>query len=218
MSIIDWNEPYEEEKRRSRWGLSQVGDCHRKLSFIDHPGYEPKPLEPRVRRLFRFGDKTEELLAEEIQARGWNITGRQYEIEIRTRLGHIDGLICRDGFYDWALWECKSMSDWSFKKIKEDGVAKHSPQYYDQIQMYMSPLIDVNTCLFTGMNKNNSEIYSQWVRYDPFRVNTLCYKIRMLNKYADDYRIHPIPPYYKGWKKWQCRFCDYLEHCKEVKE
>ena len=107
------------------------------------------------------------------------------------------------------------MSDWSFGQICDKGVKEHSPQYYDQTQAYMANLA-VNDCIFTGMNKNTSDIYTEVIPFDNQRAKTLAWKTYMLNLYADHKRIHPIPPYYKGWKVWQCRFCDYVAHCKEV--
>jgi len=194
-----------QQHTRSSWGLSQIGDCERKLTYIDHPEYEAEMFDAKTIRIFNFGHKIEELLCWEIQERGHKIAHQQAEITWGGRKGHIDGII--DTQY---LWECKSHNSFAFKKLINNGLYQAYPQYHDQIQAYLNGT-KLSQALFTGMNKDNSVIYQETIDYDPRESLRLWNKIQLLNWYADKQLIHPIP----DWVSWHCKYCQYSKICKE---
>ena len=205
---IDFNSRIEGERPRSMFGLSQVGDCARKLTYIAL-GYTPEPIPARTIRIFALGNKGEDILADEIVKRGHVLTGQQREVEILKIYGHIDGII-DDSF----LWECKTANSRSFRKNKS-GIKKNSPQYYDQITLYIYGLqkqgLDITSCFFTILNKDTSEVYQEVIPYDKDHILTLIDKISFIQGHIDKKELCPVP---EGLT-WQCGYCQFAHLCKD---
>ena len=208
--MIDFDRALEQSSR-NYWGLSQVGDCQRKRTFIEHPDYEPEIFDANTIRIFQFGHKVEELLAEEIRQRGHELTDQQAKVEWCNRIGHIDGVIDGD-----ILWECKSMNSSAFNGwpkvpgLINAGVYQKYPHYYAQIQAYMNGM-GLSRALFTGLNKDNSVIYQEIIPYDDYESLRLYKDIHIVNRYCENQELHPIP----DWVTWHCRYCNYKKVCKE---
>ena len=210
--MIDFKTPLGQTPRAGGWGLSQVGDCERKLTFVDHPDFAPETFDAKTLRIFAFGHKVEELVAEEIVARGHKLTDQQGVIKWCDRVGHIDGVID-----ELTLWECKSLNSFAFNGSKnipgliKVGVKEKYPQYYDQIQAYLNGK-KLTQSLFTGLNKDNSIIYQEVIPYCEKESMRLWNKIHLLNGYRDRGELHPIP----DWVTWHCKYCNYAKPCKEL--
>ena len=205
---IDFNSRIEGERPRSMFGLSQVGDCARKLTYIAL-GYTPEPIPARTQRIFALGNKGEDILAEEITKRGYILSEQQREIDVLGVKGHIDGII--DHKY---LWECKTANSRSFRKNKS-GIKKNSPQYYDQVQSYLHGLykqnLNIFKCFFTILNKDTSEIYQEIIPYDQNQILNILDKISFIQGHIDRKELCPIP---EGLA-WQCGYCQFAKYCKE---
>jgi hypothetical protein len=105
------------------------------------------------------------------------------------------------------LLEFKTYNDKRFQKLKDEKVQKSDPKYYTQCIGYMG-YNKLDGCLFCAVNKNDDELYFEWVPFEK-------YAFRRLVDSAEDI-IHATEPPERisnnpSW--WQCKFCDFHGVC-----
>ncbi len=214
--------PDNRAKERTHLGLSEV--CHkcprsawfafRKIHQKEHP--------PQLMRLFQRGHREEFFFTELLNRIGltvWEInpkTGKHFKVSDCE--GHLRGTMDRVGkdklmhfasTTDAFLIEFKTSNDARFKKLKKEGLKKSNPQYYGQIQGYMGLEKNLKGCLFMSVNKNDDEIYIEWVTPDPEALQHILVRAEdILNATAPIRRIAKR----KGY--WECKtMCSYMDHC-----
>lgn len=83
--------------------------------------------------------------------------------------GHMDGIIIGNPFPDEIPrpvgWECKTLNQKSWNKIKKYGIKEASPVYYAQMITYMA-YMELTAFLLTVLNKNTQELNHELVLYD----------------------------------------------------
>jgi hypothetical protein len=141
-------------------------------------------------RTFAIGNCLEDLIAEWMMLAGFDLrtkdeNGEQFGFSIADGkiAGHMDGIIYgfppelkQKEFASAAkqsrpgsawLWEAKTMSNKSWNDTAKRGVLVSKPIYYAQVQLYMAYLnLDENPCVFTALNKDNSELYHELISFD----------------------------------------------------
>jgi hypothetical protein len=78
-----------------------------------------------------------------------------------------------------AVLEIKTHNAQSFKHLVEYKLLASKPQHYDQVQLYMG-LMDLTAALYFAVNKDNDDIYTEWVDFDEARYNDLIERARTL--------------------------------------
>ena len=88
--------------------------------------------------------------------------------------GHIDGCLVAGPVplaYP-ALWENKALGAASWKDVVKRGLTLSKPVYAAQIALYQAYLELPNPALFTALNRDTMELYSELVPFDPSLAQT----------------------------------------------
>lgn len=196
------------KESRSYMGASGLGEpCDRKLWC----SYKlPKKLhKPRTQRIFDLGNMLEDYLVSLIRDAGITIhthdeDNEQFGFEDGIIAGHIDGVL-EDGTP--VLIEFKSYNSTRFAALKKGGVKENDPKYYTQIQVYMNKM-ELESCKFLAICKNDCELYEEDVAYDPIEANWA------INRGHDIGAMEEWPERkYNHVSHFQCKFCDWQKEC-----
>lgn len=222
---------YEEEQRvsipRPHLGASEIGkDCERAIWYNFRWIQEAK-FSGRMLKLFERGKREEEILVNRISAAGVEIypfniqTGRQYTFSLFG--GHFGGSLdaIGRGFVEapsaWHLIEFKTHNDKSFNSLVKKFVREAKPEHFFQMQAYMGMSHEPGAEELTGVpklerafyfavNKNDDEIYSERLHYDPKIYAQLKQKaLRII--------LQQTPPPACAGGVMTCKFCDFAGVC-----
>ncbi len=171
-AVIQWRARLPQE-HREHLGASLIGHaCDRHIWYSFRWAATPT-WDGRMLRLFDRGKREEAVVAEELRGIGVELhtdeNGKQ--IECRDESGHFGGSVdgIGRGFPEapksWAILEVKTHSAKSFTDLKKNGVGESKPAHYAQMQSYMG-LLGVERALYFAVNKDNDEIYTEWVHFD----------------------------------------------------
>lgn len=161
-----------EQSPRSYLGASGLGEpCDKKLWYSYK---KPKSVDdPRILRIFDLGNLIEDYMVKLLRDAGYTIhthdeDGKQFGFIDMPIAGNSDGvLMLPDGPH---LAEFKSYNTTRFSTLKKGGVHVSDPKYYTQVQIYMGEM-KLDKCLFLALNKNDCEIYTEVIDYDPIEHN-----------------------------------------------
>lgn len=148
-------------------GLSAIGEkCVRKLQLAHYDTYTTTHS-VRILRLFGVGHRMEETLRDALKEflgiDSFNDQARVVGVAGHWK-GHIDGEGQIDGG-EVFLTEFKTHNDKSFKDLKKKAVQESKPMHYSQVQTYMG-YRKLGKALYVAYNKNDSEIYIEWIPFD----------------------------------------------------
>ena len=218
------------EKRRYLGGSRLGVACERALQFeyADAPVDVGAEFPGRTLRIFEVGHALEDLAIRWLQLAGFDLytrtrDGGQFGFSVADgRIqGHLDGVIANAppelGLTFPMLWECKSMNDKNWRETVKKGVLVTKPIYAAQIatyQAYMEPTIpgiSDNPALFTAINKDTQEIWSELVPFDgglAQRMSDRAVKVIRATEAGELLpRIASEPGYY------ECKYCAWANRC-----
>lgn len=172
-------ENYRSQEKRNYLGASGLGDeCARRIQY-QYMHIEPKIKATQV-RTFDIGHCLEALVAQWLITAGIALytrdaKGNQFGFSTADgkMQGHVDGIIftfpeeldCTVTSQGSALWECKTMNSKNWQETTKHGVFAAKFVYYVQIQLYLA-YMDLDSCLFTALNKDTSELYFEIIKFD----------------------------------------------------
>lgn len=205
--------------RRSHLGVSTIGDpCARKLFFQFRWVARPKHS-GRILRLFNRGHMEEGRFIAMLLTAGFKVwqqdaEGHQYRIsELGGHFGSaIDGIVV--GCPDMPdpntpiLTEMKTHGEKSFVKLKKEGMRESKPTHYAQVQVYMRKM-GLAACLYIAVNKNTDEIYCELIALDTAVAD------QFIDRGCKIVLTHepPVGLSLKGASWFECKMCDYADHC-----
>ena len=221
----------QQQTPRNYLGASRLGvACERALQYE----YAGAPVDPgrgfsgRILRVFEVGHVLEDLAVRWLRMAGFELhnqkaNGGQFGFSVaggRIK-GHVDGIITAAppelGLSFPMLFECKTMADKHWKACAKSGVAVTKPVYAAQMatyQAYMEPLIpgiSANPALFTAINKNTQEIWSELVPFDgglAQRMSDRAVRVIRATEVGEQLpRIATEPGYY------ECKYCAWARRC-----
>jgi len=103
----------------------------------------------------------------------------------------------------------KTHSAKSFADLKRKGVAESKPQHYAQMQSYMG-LLGVDRAMYLGVNKDNDELYTEWVHFDEDAFSLMKERARrIIDAKEPPVKLSDDPAH------WQCKQCPYYSLCHE---
>lgn len=208
------------EKDRSYLGASRWGEvCERKLGYEYHKAPKDTGFSARTYRIFDAGHDYEDRVVRYLKSAGFileshNAEGKQIGFSAADgRLGgHCDGILY-GGPVDLKyplLFECKSLNDKSWNETKRKGVKDSKPVYYAQMQIYCAYFDIPNGSMFVAINKNDGDIYYEYVPFDARVAQDSSDKaLRVVRSDSPD----ELPRITTDPSNFQCKFCDYRVTC-----
>lgn len=201
-----------------RLALSQVGKCERNLWASIHDVPEDSPVEPRVLELFALGNTIEDHLVRALRDAGYGVedrdpaTGQQFRIVMcgARASGRTDGIVTIPSDGRRVLLEIKSASAKQYDLLEAaESFLAWNPVYYDQVQIYLGEL-RLDECLVLVYCKNDSRIWSEYVRLDIQRHRELVQKVERIVS-AEAMPDRPAEATARGSKF--CQWCPRAEWC-----
>ena len=206
--IIELSQERIEDDARNYIGASSIGsDCLRQI-WYQYKGVKAQSVPPKVRRTWDIGKRLEELVIQWVLYAGMvvertNVT--YHAINVPIFQGHLDGLIIIGK--KKSILEIKTAKDASFTIFVKKGLKSWNPQYYSQIQSYMG-MSGIESAFVLVLNKDNSELYDEFVEFDPDHYESLEQKAIMIaNAVVSPPRVNGSPLWY------QCKICKFSKVC-----
>lgn len=217
-AVVRWRAEQKQEPRE-HLGASLIGHaCDRHIWYTFRWAISAT-WEGRMLRLFDRGKREEAVVAEELRSIGVDLhtdeNGKQ--IECRDESGHFGGSVdgIGQGFPEapksWAILEVKTHSAKSFTELKKLGVADSKPQHYAQMQSYMG-LLKVDRALYFAVNKDNDELYTEWVHFDEDAFKLMQDRARRIIDAKE-----PPAKLSEDPANWVCKGCSFYSLCHEQK-
>ena len=214
-----------DEERTLR--VSSIGDCPRKnwakrevSQFYKEIGAPYRRQQPQFKdtiggrtvSIFRMGDKVEELVNEHLLTAGYAPVRDQEEVRFdvdndHDLVGHIDGVVSLA--HEDCLLEIKSANDNQWNRCKEMGYENWNAKYAAQVHCYMAGT-GLNQALVVVYNKNTSEIYCEFIKYD----EDVFYESMDNARQIINVRRVPGKPNEARTKScFYCKYCEVNEWC-----
>lgn len=219
------NKKYGGKKPRPYLGMSSIGiECLRSQWFTWHWAKESK-VPARVQRIFNRGHAEEEEIIKDLKSIGIQVfrrdgdeiidltgaVGEEQEAIIgfqRHAEGHPDGRLLGviEAPKTEHLLEMKTMKDSKFQQLKEQGLRKAFPVYYDQMQKYMGKM-KLTRAMFIATNKDN-----QARCYIRVKFNKARYEVLEQREEAIIVSELPPPKQYEA-DHYKCNWCNHYQVC-----
>lgn len=215
---------HKSQEKRTYLGASMIGDeCARKVQ-LQFLGKEEE-VSAQTLRTFDIGHALEDLVAQWLMTAGLDLktrneNGQQFGFSVASSKvqGHVDGIIV--GASETilslkfpALWECKTMNNNSWKDTAKREILVSKPLYYAQIQLYMA-YMDLENCLFTALNKDDSQLYFEAVEFDTEAAQRYSDRAVQIIKATQNHELMPCiskdPSFFK------CKMCGFREACQKA--
>jgi hypothetical protein len=213
-------ENHRNQEKRNYLGASMLGDeCVRKiqLQYMKHES----DISAQNLRTFAIGHCLEDLIAEWMWLAGFDLktrneNGEQFGFSTADGkiAGHCDGIIFSGpDFCKYpCLWECKTLNNKSWTDTTKRGVLVSKPIYYAQIMLYMTYLnLDKNPCLFTALNKDNSEIYHEIIPFDAETAQRYSDRAVQIIKASENNELLPCVSNDSSF--YRCKMCGFRSKC-----
>lgn len=217
QALIDKYIESQKERPRPHLGASLLGHpCDRWL-WLSFRWAVIEKFSGRMLRLFRRGKREEETIVQDLRNAGIVIhstcldEGGQDAVNFGCHVaGSIDGII-ESGVPEAPatrhIAEFKTHSLKSFAKLKAEGVRKAKLQHWCQMQVYMMGK-KIDRALYLAVCKDNDEIYTERVIFDPRAAKALVDRGRRL---ALTERLPEPLSSNPSW--WECAYCPAHDFC-----
>lgn len=213
------------EPSRNYLGASQLGEeCERALqyAYFHTPVEEDKEIDGQKQRIFDRGHMMEEYMLKIMRLAGFTVltkdlkTRTQFEfslLEGRVK-GHCDGVVV-DGpsaLNYPCLWENKCLGDKYFKQLEKERLKKYSSTYYGQVQIMAAYFeLTENPSLFTALNANDMNIYTELVPFDGTEAQAISDKAVRIVKACD--AGEQLSRITTDQSFWKCKWCSWYKRC-----
>jgi hypothetical protein len=205
-----------EDGNRPHLGASLIGHACERFLWMTFRWVDAKKFSGRMLRLFKAGQDFEPRIVAELRRIGVEVhdvtpDGKQWRVEDLG--GHFGGSMdgAARGFAEapktWAVTEFKTHNAKSFAALLKDGVQKSKPQHYAQMTVYCG-LTGMDRAMYIAENKDTSELYTEWVHFDPVEFAKLKARAeRVIKANEPPLRCSNDPSWYV------CKMCSFHEHC-----
>lgn len=228
LKFEEVSKPLDSSNNRNYTGLSGWKSCPR-LMYYKAKGTPQKGFDPRVLRIFQQGHDIETQVVNYLKAIPQfyieefdHDTGKQFEVSFHGGhiKGHFDGRVRSEYYFGETkkkLLEIKSANEKNFNSFKKHGVKKTNETYYAQVQTYMLGTQesdeDLTQAFFVVFNKNTAELHYEMIDYNPNEAQYY------LDCFFNSITARELPPKISDNPNWyECKFCDFNEHCHNSKE
>lgn len=202
--------------RRPHLGASIIGHACERYLWLSFRWALTKKFSGRMLRLFETGQLEEARIVRNLRRLGVQVhetapDGKQWSFfEVG---GHFGGsmdsalLGLPEAPKTWHVGEFKTHNEKSFKDLVDKGVQRSKPQHYAQMQSYMG-LAGMERALYFAVCKNNDEIYTERVEFDPTEFAKIMARAeRVVRANEPPLKISNDPSWYV------CKMCDFHDLC-----
>lgn len=215
-AIVKWYEAKPQE-HRPHMGASIIGhECPRYVWLTWRWARQPS-FPGRVLRMFSTGNREELRLIEELRGIGAEVwatdptTGEQFEVKACNGHfgGHLDGVAkgVPESPNTPCVLEFKTHNDKSWRAVASKGVQDAKFQHFLQMQIYMH-LMGLDRALYMAVNKNDDDIYVEWVHAKPDIAEWWLNRAQELIDSTE-----PPTKAAESPDSLPCKFCNFKEHC-----
>lgn len=200
---------------RSHLGASLIGrPCKREL-WLSWRWSFAKTFKARIIRLFNRGHLEEARFMSLLEMIGvqFHLTESGEQERISDHGGHygsaLDGVLwgVPDVPQEWILGEFKTYGTKPFTELVVKGVRAYKPEHWDQMQSCMGRR-GIHKCLYMAVNKNDDDIYTEIVHYDPTGEAAIRVKAAdIITRRDPPARLSEDPSFL------QCTMCDAQQRC-----
>lgn len=202
---------------RAHLGGSMIGrECDRAL-WYSFRWTNPAHFPARVLRMFRRGQREEDVLIRDLRRAGVFVLARdpdtRKQYTVAAHGGHFGGSLdgigrgFREALKAWHVIEFKTHNAKSFAALKKGGVAKSKPEHHAQCQVYMR-LMKLDRAYYLAVNKDTDDYYAERIRLDKREADRLIERAgRIIFAEEPPARISDDPAWFA------CKFCDYHAQC-----
>lgn len=201
---------------RPHLGASLIGHACERYLWLTFRWAGAKKFTGRMLRLFETGQLAEARFVANLRRIGVEVhdvqpDGTQWRVMALG--GHFAGSM--DGACvglpeapkTWHVLEFKTHNEKSFTELVKKGVLAAKPQHYAQMQIYMG-LTGMERAMYMAVNKNNDELYSERVEFDPVEFAKLMARAeRVVNANEPPLRCSNDPSWFV------CKMCDFNDMC-----
>jgi hypothetical protein len=201
---------------RPHLGASLIGHACERYLWLTFRWAGAKKFTGRMLRLFETGQLAEARFVANLRRIGVEVhdvqpDGTQWRVMALG--GHFAGSM--DGACvglpeapkTWHVLEFKTHNEKSFTELVKKGVLAAKPQHYAQMQIYMG-LTGMERAMYMAVNKNNDELYSERVEFDPVEFAKLMARAeRVVNANEPPLRCSNDPSWFV------CKMCDFADLC-----
>ena len=192
------------EEPRSYLGFSSIGHICRRYLWLDYHKKELKSKpKPETLRIWDNGIVLENKIIHELRQSNIEVSGQQIEMSLFNGKfkGHCDGIINHPE-HGKVILEIKGIQKNTWNQYVKKGVKEISPTYYAQAIMY-SGYLNLSGTLFVIENKDNQDLYEEFIPSNFTEYNMLCRKAESI--------IHGEIPAGISTRRdfWQCFNCQF---------
>lgn len=174
VSLIDAHHEARPDPPRAHMGVSGLGHVCDRWLWLSFRWAVQEKVPGRVRRLFRRGNREEEVVLDDLRAIGCVITpppdGQdQHRVDFG---GHVSGsmdAVIESGVPEAPkaphVVEIKTMSKKNFDVLVKHGVKEANPKHHTQAQCYMHGK-GIDRALYIAVCKDDDRLYVERIRYD----------------------------------------------------
>jgi hypothetical protein len=207
--LIEKSQAKSVDEIRNYIGASGIGsDCLRQI-WYQYQGVEGESVPARTKRIWAVGKRLEGLILDWLEDAGIEIARTWCDLKADGMpyfQGHVDAVWIKKGIA-FAIIEVKTAKAASFGVFVKKGAKVWNPQYYAQIQSYMG-MSGVFSTYILVLNKDNSDLSDELVKFDPVFYEGLKQKAYMIHRATvEPPRIHGSPMYFK------CKMCKFNKVC-----
>ena len=216
-----------QQAHRDYLGASSLGEpCARKLQYqyLDIVPDKTPTFNGETLRIFARGHLMENMMVDWLRSAGFIVqTVSNDQQPLRFSLaddriqGHADGVIVGDTLAESndnypRLWENKALGNRSWKTLANKGVTIAKPVYASQVALYQAYLgLDKNPALFTAINADTMEIYSEYVPFNAELAQQMSDHAVMILRACDSKEW--LPPISRDPCYYRCKTCAWQKRC-----
>lgn len=199
-----------ERARRDYLGISELGQCQRRV-FYNHQPDLKADISAETARVFELGHFIEAMRKRELRRSGTRVLFPQREVAFGPASGHIDLALRTPA--GTVLVEVKSTTAHSVRKWQKENLPRHIAF---QIHGYMAGLSDavgevVNLCQLHVVNRTSGEVFVWHYDRDPFVENAALERAVFL---ADALKTQTIPEQEFETGSSECQYCPFRSTCR----
>ncbi len=210
MLIERLEEYFQREERvrvRDYFYVTEVAKCPRQI-FYSAKGFPRPPLDGQTARKLAVGDAAHQRIVQALYGMGIVVAAEAPIPENPLFHGRADVIVSVEG-KNYVV-EIKTVHPYNFEQM----VAAPRRDHYLQLQLYLH-YFDIPQGVILAENKANQELREFLVDQDDEEIRRVLSTFEALRRTIFlEGRLPPLPDK-SDWEYDQCRYCPYVEFCKE---